>query len=263
MSLADQIRDFVDQHYLKPARAEGRRDLRIRAGDVHKAMKLVNRVPVVCSALAAGIFRDHYHVELIARQGPTQGANGVFVFALGTEDQEAPGSKTQQPSSNRRPVTKGPSRPSPAAKPRRPKKGDATGTVYLVSCVSKKLSTAAAAKDLYVSTWFRLARHYVDITGCPWFILSAEHGLLAPDDFIEPYNTTLNHMAVAGRRNWALRVRQQMENCLPVADSVAILAGQRYREFLMDYLASRFSTVEVPMKHLAIGEQLHWLGQQA
>ncbi|MDT8840361.1 hypothetical protein ParKJ_23330 [Paraburkholderia fungorum] len=37
-----------------------------------------------------------------------------------------------------------------------------TSTVYLVSCVGKKLDRAAFAKDLYDSTLFRLARCYVE-----------------------------------------------------------------------------------------------------
>jgi hypothetical protein len=46
---------------------------------------------------------------------------------------------------------------------------------YLVSCVRKKLSGLASAKDLYVSEWFRRARRYVEAKGGPWFILSAKH----------------------------------------------------------------------------------------
>ncbi|WP_338000323.1 DUF6884 domain-containing protein [Burkholderia gladioli] len=37
-----------------------------------------------------------------------------------------------------------------------------------------------------------------------------------------------------------------------------VLAGTRYREFLMGYLSGRF-TVEIPMNGLAIGKQLQWL----
>jgi len=48
---------------------------------------------------------------------------------------------------------------------------------------------------------------------------------------------------------------------LPQADTVIILAGMRYREFLMDYLQSTFPRVEVPMENLRIGEQLRWLSQ--
>lgn len=35
------------------------------------------------------------------------------------------------------------------------------------------------AAELYISDWFRKASKLVKTTGCPWFILSAKHGLLA------------------------------------------------------------------------------------
>ncbi len=37
-------------------------------------------------------------------------------------------------------------------------------------------------------------------TGAPWFILSAEYGLLSPETEIAPYERTLNTMSVSDRR---------------------------------------------------------------
>ena len=48
---------------------------------------------------------------------------------------------------------------------------------------------------------------------------------------------TLNTMGVAERRNWSRRVQQQMDERMPDASRIVVLAVQRYREFLMDYLA--------------------------
>ncbi len=131
-------------------------------------------------------------------------------------------------------------------------------TIYLVSCVGKKQETAVQAKGLYVSEWFTRARAFVERAGRPWFILSAEFGLVAPEQIISPYNRTLNMMPRAERQAWAQQVCEQMGRSLPSGAHCVILAGQRYREFLIDYLARRYS-VEVPMKGLAIGKQLRWL----
>ena len=54
-----------------------------------------------------------------------------------------------------------------------------------------------AAMDLYTSNWFRKARACVEETGCPWRILSAEYGLVHPEEEIGPYEKTLNKMRVA------------------------------------------------------------------
>jgi hypothetical protein len=136
---------------------------------------------------------------------------------------------------------------------------DPLRTVYLVSCVSKKLPKPAQARDLYTSDWFLKARHYVERTGSPWFILSAEHGLVPPNRVLAPYERTLSAMRMLDRQAWAAQVKAQMETSLPDADRIVVLAGLRYREFLVEYLRQRARTVEVPMEGLSIGRQLRYL----
>jgi hypothetical protein len=136
---------------------------------------------------------------------------------------------------------------------------DSLKSVYLVSCVSKKRATPAEARDLYSSDWFLKARDYVESTRCPWFILSAEHGLVPPKRILAPYERTLNTMRKPDREAWAAGVKAEMEKLLPAADRIVLLAGVRYREFLMDYLRQRAKTVEVPMEGLSIGRQLQYL----
>lgn len=132
-------------------------------------------------------------------------------------------------------------------------------SIYLVSCVAQKQSRRAPARDLYISPWFRKARTYVESTGQPWFVLSAEHGLVSPDQVVSPYDLTLNTMAVAARRQWANRVLTQLAPHLDGVGSVVFLAGHRYREFLEPSVRGRGLVVSVPMEGLRIGEQLRWL----
>ncbi|MDA0840860.1 MAG: hypothetical protein O2857_24075 [Planctomycetota bacterium] len=136
-------------------------------------------------------------------------------------------------------------------------------TVYLVSCVSQKREQACAARDLYVSDLFRKARRFAEASGCPWFILSAEHGLVVPGQVIAPYERTLNTMQAADRRAWSERVDAQLAEAVPDLSRVVFLAGERYREFLAWHLASRGVEVSVPMEGLRIGEQLSWLGKHS
>lgn len=131
--------------------------------------------------------------------------------------------------------------------------------VALVSCVKTKSNHALPAKDLYISDWFKKARALVERSETEWFILSAEHGILDPNDVIEPYERTLKTMGVAEKRAWAARVASQMETKLPAADEVIVLAGMDYRTYLMPYLRSRFASVVIPMEGLTSGRQLNWL----
>jgi cytoplasmic iron level regulating protein YaaA (DUF328/UPF0246 family) len=134
--------------------------------------------------------------------------------------------------------------------------------IYLVSCVSSKADRPCQARDLYQSEWFRRAKRYVESKGTTWYILSAEHGVLKPDDLVAPYERTLNKMPVSERRQWAERVRQTLTSLIAPESQVVVLAGKPYREFLMPYLRSMASRVDVPMEGLRIGEQLSWLGKQ-
>lgn len=132
-------------------------------------------------------------------------------------------------------------------------------TIALVSCASKKHTSPMLARDLYTSTMFRKASAYAQRTAGDWYILSAKHGLLSPDQVIAPYDVTLNRMPVAERRAWANQVLRSLKKVLRRRDSVVILAGQRYREFLVDPIRKMGCTVEIPMEGLRQGEQLVWL----
>ena len=134
--------------------------------------------------------------------------------------------------------------------------------IVLVACVSKKNSTPMPAQDLYSSDWFRKASTYAMRVADEWHILSAKHGLVAPDTVIEPYDETLNRMPAAARRTWARRVPEELGRVLQPGDQVMILAGKRYRANLVDPIREMGCSVEIPMEGLGIGKQLRWLKQQ-
>jgi hypothetical protein len=134
--------------------------------------------------------------------------------------------------------------------------------IALVACVSKKDTRPRPAGYLYASPWFEKASAYVRRSADAWYILSAKHGLVAPEQVIEPYNQTLNTMPAADRRAWADRVSVELRKILKPGDTVIVLAGQRYREHLIQPIRSLGCRVEVPMEGLPIGKQLQWLTRE-
>ncbi len=136
-------------------------------------------------------------------------------------------------------------------------------TLFLVSCVRRKLAGQARARELYVSEWFKKARAYVEAHGDRWVILSAEHGIVDPDIEIVPYERTLATMPVAERRAWADRVLASLRPRLTGIERVIVFAGARYREFLLDPLRNLGVEVEVPLQGLPIGRQLLWFRARA
>jgi hypothetical protein len=81
-TLADRIRRFAFENYVAPMQSAPGADIRIRAGEVHRSMRLSGRMPAVCGALDAAIFRRYYGLQLVRRTGPAQGANVEFVFRM-------------------------------------------------------------------------------------------------------------------------------------------------------------------------------------
>ena len=82
MSYADQVRDHCGKTIIEPARQQRRREVEIRAGDVHSDLNFKNRLPLVCSALGSIKFEDEYRVRRTAVEGPLNGTNTLFRFAI-------------------------------------------------------------------------------------------------------------------------------------------------------------------------------------
>lgn len=137
-----------------------------------------------------------------------------------------------------------------------------TTKVILVSCVKSKRTSASAAQDLYTSDLFLSMRTYAQQNADQWFILSAEHGVLRPDEVIAPYEKTLNKMLKAERLEWAEKVQCRLLELMPPDASIVVLAGERYREGIVPFLGARGYSVEVPMTGLKFGFQLRWLKER-
>ena len=82
MRLTDKIRNYVEDEYINPAKEQGKVTVRVRAGDIHKEMGLVNRMPSICEALETEIFRNQALVQVINRTGPDRGSNAEWVFKI-------------------------------------------------------------------------------------------------------------------------------------------------------------------------------------
>lgn len=131
------------------------------------------------------------------------------------------------------------------------------GTVVLISCVKKKLPNKARAGELYNSPFFKYMLRYAE-TYRPKkiFVLSAKYGLVGIDEEIEPYDLTLNTMSLRTRKNWADNVLVKLKKETNVeSDEFVILAGNKYREFLLADLPRHV----IPLMGMGIGEQLKFL----
>lgn len=79
---ADRIRQYVLEHYIEPAREEGRDHVEVLVSDVNKALELNQAWPNICQALAGQIFQDMAEVPEPDRIGADQSSATVFRFDL-------------------------------------------------------------------------------------------------------------------------------------------------------------------------------------
>jgi hypothetical protein len=133
--------------------------------------------------------------------------------------------------------------------------------IVLVGCVKKKREGQHRAEYLYVSTLFADRASYARSTGKPWFVLSSEYGLLAPDEIIDTYDVALKSLTTKERRVWSQRVLEQIDQKIGAVHGkiVEIHAGNAYRDYgVAQGLVARGAKVSVPLEHLRQGEQLAW-----
>ncbi len=132
--------------------------------------------------------------------------------------------------------------------------------VLLIACSKGKLDHPAAAKDLYSSPLFRSARAYAEGTGYPWFILSAEHGLVAPDEWLAPYDRYLPDTPPSFREAWGRWVVERLDLLVGglANRTVEVHAGSAYVQAIIDRLGAKGCRVNLPLEGLAVGERQHW-----
>ncbi len=128
-----------------------------------------------------------------------------------------------------------------------------------MGCVKSKRDRPSPAKDLYTSTLFVGRRRYVERNCDQWFVLSALHGLVDPDQVIEPYDVSLADADEAFRARWSTAVLTQLERQLGRLDGTTfeVHAGSPYRDHgLVSGLRAEGATVEEPAAGLNFGQQL-------
>ncbi len=77
---ADDIRTHGRQKYVVPARERQLEKFSIRTGDVVRELKLLGRVPAVCSALKSRAFLEQNRLRIVGRTGPSSGQSTTVTY---------------------------------------------------------------------------------------------------------------------------------------------------------------------------------------
>jgi uncharacterized protein DUF6884 len=166
-------------------------------------------------------------------------------------------------------------------------------SVGLVACASTKAASPQPARLLYRSELFRRASEYAAATYDHWFILSARHYLVHPDERLAPYDQRVDQMNVSDREHWGATVEAGIRlgyGCMtdgrldwPAQPAPRLRLGQWMQEgrdagidrrvdvwfhagaAYVTPIAGRIARLpdlpydlHMPLAHLGIGHQLAW-----
>lgn len=137
--------------------------------------------------------------------------------------------------------------------------------IGLVGCVKSKRVVPAKAADIYVSALFRGRRAYVEETCDRWFILSAKHGLVLPNQTLQPYDLAMSSLSVQQRRAWSADVIRDLHRQIPNMRAVTfeIHVGAPYRDYgLVNAIDGAGGRVENPTLGMSQGRQLQFYAQR-
>jgi hypothetical protein len=92
-SVSDAVREYATDTYVRPTLRRGGRTLSINVGEVHKAVALRNRVPLVCQALESDKFLKANELKLISKTGPASGQSTTVTYTYEFVDTKPTGPK--------------------------------------------------------------------------------------------------------------------------------------------------------------------------
>jgi hypothetical protein len=134
--------------------------------------------------------------------------------------------------------------------------------VYLVAGCGKQLTYPAAAKNLYCSQHFQACRRYAEEQKSKWYIMSPLHQVLDPETIIDPYDKSPYSLSHQERILWAQQVTEILIQVASPETEFVFLTGKLYRKEVAPILQAHGYSTRIPMKHLAIGQQLAWINEQ-
>ena len=130
----------------------------------------------------------------------------------------------------------------------------------LIACVKTKVEYKTRALQLYRSPLFNKSLLHALRAKLRPYVLSAEHGLVSPNQFLSPYEKTLKTMESQAVKRWAERTGNQLRQLLSPRDIVHLYAGHDYVRPVLPILQAIGCQIRLPIEG-ALGKRLALLKQ--
>jgi hypothetical protein len=104
--------------------------------------------------------------------------------------------------------------------------------IFILPCGRRKAGWPAEARKLYVSPRFSALRRLAEAAKVEYYIASAKHGLLEPDQVVSPYDRALETLTEPAQASWANSVLQRLEDA--AHRPIVLLLSGRYLDAVLE-----------------------------
>ena len=123
-----------------------------------------------------------------------------------------------------------------------------SGRVVLVGSSGATADEPRPAGEMFRSDGFAYAREHARHSRLPWFVLSAKHGLLDPDEVISPHRIQIDDQPAAYRTAWGEWVVAQLADRLQLDGVVVeVHGGVDFAQPLRQPRTRRGAVLEIPL----------------
>jgi len=129
----------------------------------------------------------------------------------------------------------------------------------LLGCGKNKKGVRSSAAQLYTSPRFQMGVRLAGRLQVPLFVISAKHGLVLPDEAIDPYDLTIDQLSDTAKSVWAAQVVKTLMSKNRRVTQVLILADDDYAEPLSRLFAEKNVDALRPLQGLAQSAHLPFL----
>ncbi|QDP39997.1 DUF6884 domain-containing protein [Radiobacillus deserti] len=126
----------------------------------------------------------------------------------------------------------------------------------IIPCGNKKIWDKygdvgpTVAKEAYVGTFHRLCETYAEHFHLDWVVLSAKHGFLYPDDWVEgPYDLSFNHKEKKDIISIQQLQDQVEQKGLAQYNSIVLLTGKKYNPIVRSCFPNH--SIQYPLQDCA------------
>jgi hypothetical protein len=123
-----------------------------------------------------------------------------------------------------------------------------SGRVVLIGSAGAVAANPLPVAQLFESAGFARARDHAVRSGHPWFVLTAKHGLLDPDDVVAPFDVQLGDRSISYRNAWGEWVVAQLgDRVLLEGVTVEVHGGVDFAQPLRHPLALRGAALDLQL----------------